>query len=978
METDLEALAAKIKALDINGLTWGEGHKTVPVAFGIKKLLVQCIIIDDLVLLDDITEAIEQFEDEVQSVDVASMNKMLVLLCLLFRVSLNILKQQSKASWTWTIPILIALASFYHFSPSSSHDKLDHFQAWFKQHGGKANNISLASFGNMGIGLQATARIHEKDQVLYIPYDIVICRDTVLKALPKSMSKALASLSFDDELLAIFLMYQKLQGEKSRWAPYIDVLPQDIPLPVTFSHKDIEELQSPGLQEIIISNQATITSSFHSMQSKYGKYFKSFTDPLTLELYMWAKSILSSRALTIRGVRFLVPFADMFNGKPHPNLRESNRGNHFLDYHHVEKDKGVTIFADRSCEPFLQLYEDYGDNDNYVYFVHHGFIMEDNPFDCASIELPLALLPSKLVQPFRTMARLTEKDFFLSACFQSNGASLNSAAAVFLQLAAFKQDEVDLCHNQIASCITSTNVPTLLQQDEKYIILLESIVQSKLENAPTQLQDDLSLLSTELSNDYRRVVEFRASRKVHLAKLVDNLHVLLQEVIQASGKVQTKVIPMDTTDQSIPACLNRFEQWIASFTFPKPKVQIQYINPSMGFGTFALEDITKGEAYLSIPQGMLLDVASAMQCSILSPIFKQLLKETKSRDPMHELLLHFMYERLVKGKESKWAPYIDLLPLHDDSLLAPLFYTQEEMALLSGTEMEQFVKTYQENVYQSYQAIKRIVLTRYPKIFPKELFTFEEYRYARHILDTRSIWWNGERHLVPILDMVNCKASGEVHATRLEGALAVTRAKDYVQAGTQLFENYGQPNWIYLLHHGFVLENNPHDCFNLVFDIQKLDKHVISGLRGPLEYCLDLNQEIPSSVLEIASLFIKNEQKSSTKQFQLQALLSVLLEKREMLYTKLSSPLPSSFKRIHRFNHENIRIYFEQQEQLLLAWINRLEIRSNEPLIFGSFFGAPEANSSFNRRGGGPGGGSGGPRRPIGRLQPTTCAPGGG
>ncbi|RLN73130.1 hypothetical protein BBJ28_00002792 [Nothophytophthora sp. Chile5] len=75
-ETNLEELAAKIKALPIEGLSWGEGHKLVPVAFGIKKLLVQCIIIDDMVLLDDITEAIEQFEDYVQSVDVASMNKM--------------------------------------------------------------------------------------------------------------------------------------------------------------------------------------------------------------------------------------------------------------------------------------------------------------------------------------------------------------------------------------------------------------------------------------------------------------------------------------------------------------------------------------------------------------------------------------------------------------------------------------------------------------------------------------------------------------------------------------------------------------------------------------------------------------------------------------------------------------------------------------------------------------------------------------
>lgn len=75
-ETNLEELAGKIKATTIEGLKWGEGHKLVPVAFGIKKLLVQCIIIDSMVLLDDITDKIEEFEDYVQSVDVASMNKM--------------------------------------------------------------------------------------------------------------------------------------------------------------------------------------------------------------------------------------------------------------------------------------------------------------------------------------------------------------------------------------------------------------------------------------------------------------------------------------------------------------------------------------------------------------------------------------------------------------------------------------------------------------------------------------------------------------------------------------------------------------------------------------------------------------------------------------------------------------------------------------------------------------------------------------
>jgi translation elongation factor EF-1beta len=75
-ELSLDDLAAKIKATQFNGLTWGEAHKLVPVAFGIKKLVVSCIVIDELVALDDVTDLIEGFSDEVQSVDLATMNRL--------------------------------------------------------------------------------------------------------------------------------------------------------------------------------------------------------------------------------------------------------------------------------------------------------------------------------------------------------------------------------------------------------------------------------------------------------------------------------------------------------------------------------------------------------------------------------------------------------------------------------------------------------------------------------------------------------------------------------------------------------------------------------------------------------------------------------------------------------------------------------------------------------------------------------------
>ena len=73
-ETDLNVLAKKIFALEVDGLTWGQEVKLLPVAFGINKLQLSCIIEDDKVSTEDLFEKIESWE-EVQSTDVVTMQK---------------------------------------------------------------------------------------------------------------------------------------------------------------------------------------------------------------------------------------------------------------------------------------------------------------------------------------------------------------------------------------------------------------------------------------------------------------------------------------------------------------------------------------------------------------------------------------------------------------------------------------------------------------------------------------------------------------------------------------------------------------------------------------------------------------------------------------------------------------------------------------------------------------------------------------
>jgi len=74
-ECDLAAVFQEIIKFEKEGLVWGQAFELVPVAYGIKKLVMQCVIVDALVLLDDITEWIESIEQWVQSVNVAAMTK---------------------------------------------------------------------------------------------------------------------------------------------------------------------------------------------------------------------------------------------------------------------------------------------------------------------------------------------------------------------------------------------------------------------------------------------------------------------------------------------------------------------------------------------------------------------------------------------------------------------------------------------------------------------------------------------------------------------------------------------------------------------------------------------------------------------------------------------------------------------------------------------------------------------------------------
>ena len=71
-ETDMKALEDSVRSIEQPGLVWG-ASTFVAICYGIKKLQITLVVEDELVSLDELQEKIQEFDDYVQSTDVAAM-----------------------------------------------------------------------------------------------------------------------------------------------------------------------------------------------------------------------------------------------------------------------------------------------------------------------------------------------------------------------------------------------------------------------------------------------------------------------------------------------------------------------------------------------------------------------------------------------------------------------------------------------------------------------------------------------------------------------------------------------------------------------------------------------------------------------------------------------------------------------------------------------------------------------------------------
>ncbi|XP_028994828.1 actin-histidine N-methyltransferase [Betta splendens] len=246
---------------------------------------------------------------------------------------------------------------------------------------------------------------------------------------------------------------------------------------------------------------------------------------------------------------------------------------------------------------------------------------------------------------------------------------------------------------------------------------------------------------------------------------------------------------------------------------------------SEGYGLRATRDIKAEELFLWIPRKMLMTVESA-QNSMLGLLYSQ----DRILQAMGNvtLALHLLCERADPA--SFWLPYIHSLPQEYDT---PLYYQQDEVQLLLGTQAMQDVLNQYKNTARQYAYFYKLVQTHptASKLPLKDMFTFDDYRWAVSSVMTRQNQIpteDGSRvtlALIPLWDMCNHTNGLITTGYNLEDDRCECVALQDYKEDEQIYIFYGtRSNAEFVIHNGFFFQDNNHDRVKIKLGVSKSER----------------------------------------------------------------------------------------------------------------------------------------------------------
>lgn len=191
-----------------------------------------------------------------------------------------------------------------------------------------------------------------------------------------------------------------------------------------------------------------------------------------------------------------------------------------------------------------------------------------------------------------------------------------------------------------------------------------------------------------------------------------------------------------------------------------------------------------------------------------SPIgAKMMYHNLKARllSPKHGFLTTYILQERLKGEESYYFPFIDILPKSFENF--PIFFTDEEKEYLKGSPFLAQVEEKIEDIKTDYDLICE-------KVPEYSQFTLKEFSEIRMMVSSRIFGMNilGKKTdgFVPMADMLNHKRPKQTSWTYSDekSGFVIEALKD-IPRNEQVYDSYGKKcNSRFFLNYGFIVENN--------------------------------------------------------------------------------------------------------------------------------------------------------------------------
>lgn len=191
-----------------------------------------------------------------------------------------------------------------------------------------------------------------------------------------------------------------------------------------------------------------------------------------------------------------------------------------------------------------------------------------------------------------------------------------------------------------------------------------------------------------------------------------------------------------------------------------------------------------------------------------SPIgAKMMYFNLKSRllSPKHGFLTTYILQERLKGEDSPYFPFIDILPKSFENF--PIFFTPEEKEWLKGSPFLDQVEEKIEDIKSDYD----LICSKVPEY---EQFTITEFSEIRMMVSSRIFGMNIDKKktdgFVPMADMLNHKRPKQTSWTYSDEKHGfVIEALKEIKRNEQVYDSYGKKcNSRFFLNYGFIVENN--------------------------------------------------------------------------------------------------------------------------------------------------------------------------